>query len=102
MALGIAIANLVQTVALQGAWWVLAPGLGAAFASFIFGWILGSDHVWRLVTPKKGDMVTCIGGPLDGTSVPRPPGPIDALVVHVGGHEGHYRFDEDSFYWEED
>ena len=95
------VANVIEAVAVHGAWWLLIPATGLIAPFTVVGFVFGRWLLWKDLE-RAYATVTCIGGPMDGTKLPAPP-PSDALVMHVEEHpEGSYRLDGDRLIWEEE
>jgi uncharacterized membrane protein YeaQ/YmgE (transglycosylase-associated protein family) len=99
---GVSIANVVSAVAFHRAWWLITPALGLvvpfAVAGFIFGrWLFQRELA------SAFELVSCVGGPMDGMRLPPPPKNVADSFVRVEEFpEGAYRYDGETFVWEED
>ena len=97
----ILLASFVWDVFSASPWLAIVPGLTLAAAVGVFGYFEGSDAMRKAF---EAELVTCVGGPFDGTRLPRPPVPDDAEDVRIRiaeFPEGAYHLEEDRLVWSE-
>jgi len=96
--------NLIVILEVEGAWAALVPAIGFGCTMLFFGFTAGRQLLLKQMSREmEASTVTCVGGPMDGTVLPRPPIQADAVILQVAEHpEGTYRLDEDRLIWEED
>jgi hypothetical protein len=74
--------------------------LGALIFCVFFGGFFWGREMLRYESAPK--MTTCVGGPIDGSLVPRPPKHAGHPTVTLDDHEeGFYTYDGDNFVWQE-